>query len=153
MKIGPGTSAEIIYSLSIVDSGREIEQVTNKQTATFRFGANQLLPEFENRLTGLENGNKFDFVLSAKEAYGSVDPYAIFDIPKDTFEADGKIDENMLQVGNLIPMNDNEGNKHLGRIVNVLENVVTMDFNHQLAGKDLHFNGEIIVVKNIEQKI
>jgi FKBP-type peptidyl-prolyl cis-trans isomerase SlyD len=149
MKIGPGTSAKIIYNLMIVENGNQVEQMAKDQSATFRFGFNQLLPEFEARLNGMENGQKFDFVLSAEKAYGPVDPYAIFDVPKDTFEHEGKIDENMLQVGNLIPMRDNDGNEHLGRIIIVLDTVVTMDFNHQLAGRDLRFTGEVIDVKNI----
>jgi len=149
MKIGAGTSAKIIYSLSIVENGKQIELVSYEQAATFSFGVNQLLQGFEDRLNGLESGVKFDFVLSAEEAYGPVDPYAIFDVPRDTFEHEGKIDKNMLQVGNLIPMHDNDGNKHIGKIINVLDSVVTMDFNHQLAGKDLRFTGEVLEVKKV----
>ena len=73
--------------------------------------------------------------------------YAIFDIPLDTFEVDGKVDEKMIQVGNIIPMTDNEGNKHLGKITKVQDKAVTMNFNHPLAGQNLHFIGKIVEVK------
>lgn len=148
MEIGPEKTAEIIYSISIVESGTPDKLILNNQKATFRFGLNQLLPAFERNLLGLKTGQKFNFLIEAKDAYGPVDPYAIFDVPKDTFEVDGKINDDMLQVGNLIPMHDNEGNEHLGKIISVLETVVTMDFNHQLAGKDLRFVGEILKVNN-----
>lgn len=146
MNIGPNKTAKLSYRLEIADSGVLIEDVKDEQPAEFRFGIKQLLPKFEENLTGLSNGKSFDFVLKAEDAYGPVDPYAIFDIPKDTFEVDGKIDEKMLLIGNMIPMADNEGNKHMGRIIKVLDKVVTMDFNHQLAGKDLHFSGKVIDV-------
>jgi len=75
---------------------------------------------------------------------------AIFDVPKDTFEVDGKIDEKMLKVGNFIPLTDNYGVKHLGKIIKVHADAVSFDFNHPLAGKDLRFKGRIVEV--IENK-
>lgn len=146
MNIGPNKTAKLVYRLVIEGSGIVIEDIKDKEPVEFRFGINQLLPKFEEKLTGLSNGQTFDFVLEAKDAYGPVDPYAIFDIPKDTFEVDGKPDDKMLQVGNFIPMADNDGNKHMGKIIKVLEQVITMDFNHQLAGKNLHFSGKVIEV-------
>ncbi|RLD84156.1 MAG: peptidylprolyl isomerase, partial [Bacteroidetes bacterium] len=113
----------------------------------FNFGTNILLPAFEKNLMGLSSGDSFDFVIKADDAYGPVDSYAVFDIPLDTFEVDGKIDEKMIQKGNIIPMTDNEGQKHLGKIITILKDAVTMDFNHPLAGKDLRFTGKVIEVK------
>ena len=123
-----------------------IEETPSDKQMKFKFGVGELLPLFESSIIGLSAGQTFDFVIPAKEAYGLVDPYGIFDIPKDTFMVDGKIDEKMLQVGNKIPLTDNEGNKHLGIVKKVLDEVVTMDFNHSLAGVDLRFKGEVIEV-------
>lgn len=146
MEIGPNKTAKLTYTLTLAENGNLVEKVNADKPATFKFGINQLLPAFETKLNGLKKGEEFSFKITADEAYGPVDPYAIFDIPKETFEVEGKLDEKMLSVRNLIPMTDNEGNKHLGRIVAVLDKVVTMDFNHQLAGKDLQFTGTIIEV-------
>ncbi len=52
----------------------------------------------------------------------------------------------MLQVGNQIPLTDKDGNKHLGLITLIMENAVTMDFNHPLAGVNLRFVGHVIEV-------
>lgn len=146
MKIGPNKTAKVVYRLSLADSDKLVEEVKIEQPANFKFGINQLLPTFEAKLSGLEKDQEFDFIIKAEDAYGPIDSYAIFDIPKDTFEVDGKIDDKMLQVGNMIPMTDNDGNKHVGKIISVLDEVVTMDFNHQLAGKDLRFKGKVIEV-------
>ena len=43
-------------------------------------------------------------------------------------------------------MTDNNGQKHMGKIINVNTNSVTMDFNHPLAGKDLRFVGKVLEV-------
>lgn len=148
MIIAKNTKATISFSISIAGTEKVIKKGDNNNPETFGIGLNQLLPEFEKKLLGLKKGDKFDFIIKAEDAYGPVDPYAIFDIPKDTFEVDGKTDEKMLQLGNVIPMTDNEGNKHFGKIIKVFDKVVTMDFNHQLAGKDLHFSGTIVDVEN-----
>jgi FKBP-type peptidyl-prolyl cis-trans isomerase SlyD len=147
MKIESGKTAFVQYKLLNADNGDEIESTTDEHPAKFKIGNRQLIPDFEKNLMGLSAGDEFDFIIAANDAYGPVDQYAIFDIPLDTFEVDGKIDEKMIQTGNIIPMTDNEGNKHLGKITKVLEKSVTMNFNHPLAGQNLHFIGKIVEVK------
>ena len=147
MKIAPNTTAKLIYTLTAMDDGKIIEKVNEEKPAAFQFGIGQLLPTFEKNLNGLKAKDEFSFILKAEDAYGPSDPYAIFDIPIDTFEIDGKKDEKMLQPGNTIPMTDKDGNKHMGRITKVMKEAVTMDFNHPLAGKDLRFAGKVIEVK------
>ncbi len=148
MKIEPGKTAIVQYQLLDADNQAEIESASDKKPAVFSFGINTLIPEFEKNLIGLGSGDLFDFIINANNAYGPVDSYAIFDIPLDTFDVDGKTDAKMIQIGNTIPMTDNEGNKHLGKITKVMKDAVTMDFNHPLAGKNLHFTGKILEVKS-----
>jgi len=146
MEIGPNKTAKLIYTLTAVEDGKIIENVNEEKPAAFQFGIGQLLPTFEENLSGLKANDEFDFILKADDAYGPTDPYAIFDIPKDTFEVDGKTDDKMLKLGNTIPMTDKDGNKHMGRITKVMEQSVTMDFNHPLAGKELRFSGKVLEV-------
>ena len=124
------------------------KKIEDDKPVVFSFGINQLLPKFEEHLNGLEAGGQFDFIIKVDDAYGPVDPYAIFDIPKDTFEVDGKTDSGILKVGNMIPMQDDQGNKHMGRITGIMEDAVSMDFNHPMAGKDLRFKGKVIEVND-----
>jgi FKBP-type peptidyl-prolyl cis-trans isomerase SlyD len=147
MKIDAGKTAVIQYQLLNAESDNQIEATAKEKPAVFKFGTNQLLPEFEKNLTGLAAHDTFDFIIEAKNAYGPFDPYAIFDIPLDTFAVNKTIDEKMIRIGNLIPMTDNEGNKHLGKITKIMDDAVTMDFNHPLAGQNLRFIGKIIEVK------
>ena len=96
---------------------------------------------------GLKAGDNFDFVIKAENADGPTDPYAVFDIPKDTFAVNGKIEEGLLELGKTFPMQDNDGNRHIGKIVAIHSETVTLDFNHPLAGVDLRFKGKVIEVK------
>jgi FKBP-type peptidyl-prolyl cis-trans isomerase SlyD len=146
MKISSTSITALSYTLTNHGTGEELEKTPDDKVMKFKFGVGELLPDFEKNIIGLGQGDKFDFVVVAEGAFGPVDPYAIFDIPKDTFETDGKIDNKMLQVGNQVPLTDKEGNKHLGLITVVIEDAVTMDFNHPLAGVDLRFVGEVLEV-------
>ena len=146
MKITPNSIAALSYTLTNFATSEELEKTPNDKIMKFKFGVGELLPDFEKNIIDLKAGDKFDFKVLAADAFGPVDPYAIFDIPKDTFENDGKIDSKMLQVGNQIPFTDKDDNKHLGLITLVMDNAVTMDFNHPLAGVDLRFVGEVLEV-------
>ncbi len=146
MKVNSKSIVGIEYTLYNNNTNQILEQTPSDKLMKFKFGVGELLPLFEANIIDLKAGESFNFTVPAQDAYGPVDPYAIFDIPKDTFEVEGKIDEEMLQVGNSIPMTDDQGNKHLGKIVKLLDEVVTMDFNHPLAGAELRFEGKVIEV-------
>jgi FKBP-type peptidyl-prolyl cis-trans isomerase SlyD len=137
----------VAYTLTSVQSGKKLEDIPEGEPAIFVLGKNQLLPDFEKKLQMLKPGDTFDFTILAENAYGPSDPYAIFDVPLDTFEEKGKIDEKMVKIGNVIPMTDNQGNKHFGEIIAIGNNAVTLDFNHPLAGQDLQFTGKLISTK------
>ena len=147
MKIQEGTSATVQFRLLDADTEEIIDLSAEKQPVTFIFGKGLLFPEFEKNLTGLSVGDQFDFVIKAADAYGDIDPYAIFDVPLDTFEIDGKIDQDMVHVGNIITMTDNEGGKHPGKIIKITGDAVLMDFNHPLAGKNIRYTGKVIEIK------
>ena len=147
MKIEKGKSAVLIYALYTAHNNQLVESVKEENPVTFHFGNGQLIEGFEENLMGLQADESFDFVVEADRAYGPKDPYAVFDIPKDTFAVDGTIQDGLLQVGKTFPMQDNDGNRHVGKIVAVLDETVTMDFNHPLAGQDLRFSGKILEVQ------
>ena len=147
MKIEQGKSAVLVYSLYTVPDNQLIERVDERHPVIFSIGQNQLIEGFEENLLGMEAGTTFDFVIATERAYGPKDPYAVFDIPKDTFAVNGNIEEDLLEVGKTFAMQDNEGNHHTGKILEILDETVTMDFNHPLAGKSLRFSGKIIEVK------
>ena len=63
------------------------------------------------------------------------------------FLIDGKLDEEMLQPGNFLPMADNEGNHMQAKVMDISGTAVKMDFNHPLAGMVMHFDGKVADVR------
>ena len=68
-------------------------------------------------------------------------------MPIDVFKIEGKFNPSDFPVGSVVPMSDAEGNIMQGRVLEVTDNEIEMDFNHPLAGMDLHFTGNIVEVR------
>lgn len=124
--------------------GELIESVNAEKPADFLFGAGQLNPKFEENVSKLSKNEHFEFVIAADEAYGPVNNAAIVDLPKNIFVIEGTLAEDLLVIGNMINMQDQNGNPLRGKVLEISEETVKMDFNHPLAGMDLHFKGEVL---------
>jgi len=138
----------LVYQLRVDNKdGDIVETVEKEKPFVFLSGAGLMLPKFEENLNGLKAGDNFEFTLKCEDAYGLASEEAVMDLPKNLFEVDGNIEDGLLTEGNVIPMQNNEGQKFNGVIVEVKDEAVTMDFNHPLAGDDLFFTGSIIEVR------
>lgn len=148
MKIGKNKFVSLTYQLRLNSAdGEMIEETTKDAPLEFLFGAGRMLQVFEDKLEGLVEGDSFSFDLKADEAYGEVNEDAVVDLPKSIFEIEGVIDEDLLTLGNTIPMQDAQGNRLNGIVLEVTDETVKMDFNHPLAGDDLYFTGSILTVR------
>lgn len=145
----------ITYDLSVTDENNEkvlVESAEADSPMVFLFGKSGLPEEFENQLDGKQAGDSFNFSLTPDQAYGDYDQQAVVSIPKQVFEIDGQIDEEMLQEGNFLPMSDNEGHQMQGKVVSIGDTEVQMDFNHPLAGMVMHFDGQVAAVRDATQE-
>lgn len=148
MTISKEKVVTLTYELRVDNNkGDVVETVKEEKPFVFLYGAGLMLPKFEEHLNGLKANDKFEFTLKCEDAYGLATEEAVMDLPKNIFEVDGKIEEGLLEEGNVIPMQNDDGNKFNGVIMEVGEENVKMDFNHPLAGDDLHFAGNIIEVR------
>jgi FKBP-type peptidyl-prolyl cis-trans isomerase SlyD len=150
MKVEKNNVIALTYSLTIPDSAGEtdvVEVVTEEDPMYFIQGISGLPEGFENQIEGLSAGDTFDFTVTAEEGYGEYDEEAVVDLPKSVFQMEDVDQDELLQVGNIIPMTNEDGERMHGQVVEVREDVVIMNFNHPLAGKDMHFSGQIISVR------
>ncbi len=140
----------ITYDLSVTDENQEkvlVESADADAPMVFIYGHSGLPEEFERQLAGKNAGDAFRFSLTPEQAYGEYDEQALVEIPKDVFMIDGKLDDDMLQVGNFLPMADNEGNHMQAKVIDIGDAAVQMDFNHPLAGMVMHFDGQVTDVR------
>ncbi|MEG1616324.1 MAG: FKBP-type peptidyl-prolyl cis-trans isomerase [Bacteroidales bacterium] len=150
MEIKPGKFVAVSYKLVGLQEGQPAEELEETQPGApleFIYGTGTMLESFEKKLENLKVGDKFDFVLPAAEAYGVEDDENVIELPKEVFFVDGKFDDEMVVEGAVLPMRDAHGNTINGTVDKITETAVVMDFNHPLAGTDLHFTGEVLEVR------
>jgi FKBP-type peptidyl-prolyl cis-trans isomerase SlyD len=148
LEIGKYAMVTLTYDLRVDDeNGEVVEQATEAQPLQFLYGAGAMLPKFESQLAGLREGEPFTIKLSKNDAYGDVNEDAVVDLPKHVFLAGGKFDDELVKVGNTVPMMSSNGQRLNGLVLEVNDDVVTMDFNHPLAGEDLFFAGKVMAVR------
>ncbi|PWJ58969.1 FKBP-type peptidyl-prolyl cis-trans isomerase SlyD [Dyadobacter jejuensis] len=155
MKIEKNSVVALSYNLQIPDSDGEmdlVEVVTEEEPMYFIQGVSGLPEGFEEQLEGLEAGADFEFTVSPEEGYGDFDPEAVVDLPKSVFEMPDVEQEELLQIGNVIPMTNEDGERMHGQVVEVKEDVVIMNFNHPLAGKEMHFRGKVLSIREATQE-
>ena len=141
MKIADKLYVAIDYTLTL-ESGQEIDKSPAGQPLGFITGTGQIIPGLEKALMGMGQGDKSKVVVEPEDAYGPVRDNLFQDIPKTqfpgdvdikpgmAFEAQGPQGPFMITVSKV---NDND--------------TVTVDLNHPMAGKQLHFDVEVIEVR------
>lgn len=150
MKVENNKVVAVSYQLEV--EGKIADQSAPGSPLEYIHGTGMLLPKFEAALQDLEPGAAFDFVLSPEDGYGTYDPSYLIDLPKTAFAIDGKVREDLLVEGRTIPMLNQAGQVLQGTVREVTETAVTMDFNHPMAGKTLHFSGRVERVRDATDK-
>jgi len=153
MKIDKNTVASIAYKIHIdTPTGELIEFADERNPRSMIFGVDRIMLGLEKNLMGREENTEFDFSLSPDEAFGDYKNDLILDVTKSAFRVDGKINEALLYINNEISMIDNQGNRVKGKVLELGDETVKMNFNHPLAGKSLFISGKIMNVRVVTQE-
>ncbi len=133
------------YTLNALEENGEksfIEKTDADNPFTFLYGVGMMLPKFEEELHGMAAGEQKSFTINAEEGYGERQDNSTVQLPVAMFEQSG-----MPPVGAILPLQDPEGN-HLNAVVlEVSPEAVTVDLNHPMAGKTLHFDIEVVATR------
>ena len=136
------------------EGGKEelMEKATEETPLVWCHGEGMMLPAFEAQMEGKAEGESFDFVLAAKDAYGEYIQEGLMDLPKNMFfNGDGEFDAERVYVGAIVPMNTTDGQVVKAQVCEITDDQVTIDLNHPYAGEDLHFKGKIISIRDVTE--
>lgn len=153
LEIGKYSMVTLTYDLRVDDEqGEVVEQATETQPLEFLYGAGAMLPKFESQLAGLREGEPFTIKLAKNDAYGDVNVDALVELPKHVFLVDGNFDDELIKLGNTVPMMSSNGQRLNGLVLEINDEIVKMDFNHPLAGEDLFFAGKVLGVREASEE-
>ncbi len=129
----------------VTDSAHDLlEETTADRPFVFISGMGLMLEAFEKQLEGLENGAEFRFTLRPEEAYGEFNEKMVQPLDKELFCVDGKFDADNVYEDAVIPLQNEEGQRFMGRVAEVTDSQVVIDLNHPLAGRTLCFEGRVV---------
>ena len=141
MTIDKNQVVALHYTLNALEENGEktfIETTEAENPFTFLYGVGMMLPKFEEELQGMVAGDKKSFTIVPEEGYGEKIEEATTQLPVEMFA-----DSGMPPIGAMLPLQDAQGNHVSGIVLEVSEETVTVDLNHPMAGKTLHFDIEL----------
>jgi FKBP-type peptidyl-prolyl cis-trans isomerase SlyD len=124
------------YTLTI--EGEVVDTSHGNRPIEFIQGQQQIIPGLEKELYGMSIGDKKEVLVSPENAYGMVNPDNFAEVPRSEFPP-----EIPVQPGVELELTDDHGDRVGARIHSIEGDSVRLDFNHPLAGKDLHFEVEV----------
>lgn len=137
---------EVSYKLYIVEGEQVelVEETRDDRPFSFISGFGVTLDAFEKEVSKLKKGDKFNFTLSPTEAYGEHLEEHVLDLEKEMFTINGHFDSDNIYKNAIVPLQNEDGHRFMGKVLDISEAIVKMDLNHPLAGKTLNFKGEIL---------
>ena len=139
MKIAKDSVVRFHYSVS--EPGQDsLESSRDREPLAILIGHGNIIPGLEAALQDREAGESFGVDVSASEAYGERRDGLTQRVPKKHFGAQ------KLEPGMQVVLQTNFGPRAV-TIQKVGMSVVDVDLNHPMAGKDLHFDVEIVEVR------
>ena len=131
----------VIYTGTFSDSGEVFDSNVNQQPLVFLVGHGNMIEGFEHEILGATVGENREFTLTPDRAYGDRNEANVQSIPRSQFP------EGMeLEVGMVLGAQSDQGPMQF-TVVDVNDEIVIVDLNHQMAGHTLHFSVEVVEIR------
>ena len=144
LAIGPGTKITLHFALQL-DNGDIVDSNFERDPATFTVGDGNLLPGFEKALFGMLEGEHKTLVIKPEDGFGQRNPNNIQEIARSQFSPDLELSEGLM-----LSFADAQKTELPGVVQRFDEEVVVVDFNHPLAGRDILFEVAIIKIEPVQ---
>jgi FKBP-type peptidyl-prolyl cis-trans isomerase SlyD len=144
MQIGAKKAVTIHYTLKD-DAGEVLDTSDKRDPLTYLHGEGNVVPGLEAALEGKSPGDTLDVTLTPEQAYGQRDEAAVRNVPRRKLPA-GKVG-----VGTQFRMQTEDGIL-IGTVKALRGDYATVDLNHPLAGKTLHFAVNVVEVRDATEE-
>ena len=139
-KVTKGDTVKVHYTGKF-ENGVEFDSSLGRQPLQFEVGAGNVIKGFEDAVVGLKIGDKKSVTIPAENAYGGYDENLLFEIPKEN------IPEGITpEVGMRLQLVNQQGQAAHVVVTEILDEMDRLDANHQLAGKTLVFDLEVLEI-------
>lgn len=129
----------VVLEYTLMVDEKLIETSDDSEPIQFIQGQGHVVKGLENALYGLRIGEHKEVIVPPQDGYGEVDPDAFADIPREEFPS-----QIPLEPGVELQLTNEDGDELEASISSVGKENVRLNFNHPLAGKDLHFTVKVV---------
>lgn len=136
----PGDTVKVHYSGTLAD-GTHFDSSRDQEPLEFTIGTGTMLPDFEEAILGMREGERKTITIPCENAFGEHDAAMNLTVPRNMINVEVE-----LQVGTLLRAQGPEGETASFTIVGLDDENVIMDGNHLLAGHDLTYDLELIQI-------
>ncbi len=141
MQAKKGNAVEVHYTGKLED-GNVFDSSVSRAPLGFTLGDGNMIKGFDNAVYGMGIGDKKTVKIPAAEAYGERRQDMMIEVPLEQVPADIK-----PELGMVLQLQGGNGQPMPVTVVDIEENKITLDANHELAGKDLIFEIELVAIK------
>jgi FKBP-type peptidyl-prolyl cis-trans isomerase 2 len=135
-----GDMVDVHYT-GTLDDGTVFDSSEGKDPLQFTLGEKQVIPGFEDAVTGMNPGDTKTVKILPEEAYGEHREEMVLTITRD------RLPENLeLFVGQQLKVPQDDGGDFVVRITELGDEEVTLDANHPLAGQELTFELKLLKI-------
>ena len=147
IKVGPGMFVTYSYKLYNEKNGNLLFEATSEAPDEMVYGvSHEVVPGLIAAIKDLKAGDKFEVTLPPEAAFGPRYDDNVVKLEREIFMRDGEWAEE-VKVGAMLPMMTAEGFRIEGKVKDIDDKHVTMDFNHPFAGKTVRYEGRVESVR------
>ena len=139
-QVKTGDTVRIHYTGTLSD-GTTFDSSAGRDPLEFTVGSGQIIPGLDQAIPGMTVGDRKTVEIAPEEAYGPVHDEARQHVPRTEIP-----DHIPLDLGTQLQVQTPTGQTVQVVVAEVTEEVVTLDANHPLAGKDLTFAIELVEI-------
>ncbi len=136
-----GLVVSIEYTLTV--DGEVLDSSEGAGPLLFLAGYDNIVPGLEQEMIGMKIGESKDVVVSPEDGYGEFDDEAFMEVPRSEFPADMELEEGLE-----LHVSDEDGQEQMAFVESFTDDSVRLDFNHPLAGAELHFNVKVLALRD-----
>lgn len=140
-----GVVVSMEYTLHV--DGELLDSSEGQGPLQFLVGYGNVISGLESEMMGMKVGDSKDVVVGPADGYGEYDDEAFMEVPRDQFPKDMQ-----LSVDTELTVRDDAGHARYARVEAMDEKTVTLNFNHPLAGDELHFHVKVVALREPNQE-
>jgi FKBP-type peptidyl-prolyl cis-trans isomerase 2 len=128
-----------VHYKGTLNTGEQFDSSEGREPLEFTVGAGQMIAGFDRAIPGMAVGDKKTITIAPSDAYGEKKEDALIEFPKANIPGDMN-----LQPGMKLQLRNQAGQPVPVTVAEVKDDIVILDANHELAGKELIFDIELI---------